>query len=465
MARPFPFSPKLKRRSTPCFAYLRHVLLGRQIVRTRGLYRLLAAYGREHRDHIVRTGQLAFNDIAQLLAPASGLTPAHLRSQLDGRLDARFLHWLLDEFQDTSLVQWAVIENLLDEVIQNPDGDRTLFYVGDTKQAIYEWRSGDPRLFRRILDKYNRPGQEPAIEIAAPLVKSWRSSPVILDAVNAVFGTLPAMPLPGDEKHEGDWPVISARWAGEWTPHEAAGKNLDLSGHVSLHILPRPHKDDEDPPTPISRAADLIEQFQRDIPDFNRLSVAILTRGNPDGLAMQGALAGRGIPSVWAGDAALLDNTLIPAILSFAKLIEHPGDTFARRHVEMSKLVPGLSLSAEDLSAWARLIREQGYAGFAAQLATCLDLANAPLEAGRLRTLISLAAEFDRQPETTSLQFDSFIQAQKIASEQSGSNIQILTMHKAKGLEFDMVILPALGHDGLTSKGKGPLLIHEQDKR
>jgi ATP-dependent helicase/nuclease subunit A len=217
--------PETQEALSSVFAYLRHAALARQIVRTRGLHRLLAAYGREHRDHIARTGQLTFNDIAQLLAPAAGLAPRHLRLRMDARLDARFLHWLLDEFQDTSLVQWAVIENLVDEVIQNPDGDRTLFYVGDTKQAIYEWRSGDPRLFRRILGKYNRPGQPPAIEVAPPLVKSWRSAPAVLDAVNAVFGNLPAMPPPGGDDLADDWRDIAARWAAEWEPHAAAGKN------------------------------------------------------------------------------------------------------------------------------------------------------------------------------------------------------------------------------------------------
>ncbi len=454
--------PETQEALSPVFAFVRHTALARQIVRTQGLYRLLAAYGREHRDHIVRTGQLSFNDIARLLAPASGPAPANLRAQLDGRLDARFLHWLLDEFQDTSLVQWSVIENLIDEIIQNPDADRTLFYVGDTKQAIYEWRSGDPRIFRRILGKYNRPGRPPAIEVAAPLVQSWRSSPVVLDAVNRVFGKLPAMPLPGSDQLETDWPQIAAQWSAEWEAHEPAEKNKSLSGHVALHVLPKLKKD-EDGPTPISRAADLVVELQKTLPGFDRLSVALLARGNDQGLALVDALADKGIRAVWAGDSLLLDNALIPAILSFAKLIEHPGDTLARRHLAMSPLADKIPLAPVDLAGWGRLIREQGYAGFAARLAAELDLAAAPLEQSRLRTLAGIAAEFDRQPDGNALQFVAFVQSRKISAEQSGSNIQILTMHKAKGLEFDLVILPALGKDGITANGKGPLLVREQD--
>ena len=449
------------------FAHVRFVLLGKQVARTRGLYQLLAAYGRNRHDHIVRTGQLAFSDIAHLLDPASGPAPARLRTLMDFRLDARFRHWLLDEFQDTSLLQWSVIENLVDEVLQNPDGDRTLFYVGDVKQAIYQWRGGDPRLFRRILAKYNRPGAEPAIAEPAPLVHSWRSSPVVLDAVNRVFRSLPNLPLPANEQLRGDWPGIAAQWAAEWTPHQAAAPNRELAGHVALHVLPRlaeedPDEADDGYPPSIRRAAELVEQLRNEIPDFGRLSVAILARSNPDGLAMLGALASKGIPAVWAGNSELLDNTLIPAILSFAKLIEHPGDDFARRHVEMSALASVLSLAPAELSAWGRLIREEGYAGFATRLAARLELGQATLEQSRLRLLISIAAEFDRIPDGNALLFCSFVQAQEIPAEQSGSNVHILTMHKAKGLEYDVVVLPALGTNGITAHSKEPLLVREK---
>ena len=455
--------PETQTALAAAFAYIRHAVLVRQIVRTQGLYRLLAAYGREHRAHVARTGQLSFNDIAQLLAPVSGPIPVRRRALLESRLDARYLHWLLDEFQDTSLVQWAVIENLLDEVVQNPDGDRTLFYVGDVKQAIYEWRSGDPRLFRRILAKYNRPGHV-AIEEAEPLVRSWRSSPDVLEAVNAVFGHLPALPLPGDEDLAADWQTIAARWAAEWQPHAAAPKNERLAGHVALHVLPRP-KSDEEGPTPIDRAAGLVAELRQSIPDFDRRSVALLARGNADGLALLDALAERGIRAVWAGNSPLLDNALVPAVLSYAKLTEHPGDKFAHRHVEMSPLAGRVSLAPAALAAQARLIREQGYAGFAARLAATLDLAAAPLEQSRLRTLVSVAAEFDRQPGGNALQFIAYVQAQEIPAEETGSNVQILTMHKAKGLEFDVVILPALGDKGIMSMGKPALLVRERDGR
>ena len=68
------------------------------------------------------------------------------------RLDSSFDHWLLDEFRDTSRLQWQALRDLVDEIIQSDSGRRSFFYVGDTKQAIYSWRGGDPRLFDEVSD-------------------------------------------------------------------------------------------------------------------------------------------------------------------------------------------------------------------------------------------------------------------------------------------------------------------------
>ena len=63
------------------------------------------------------------------------------------RLDARVEHLLLDEFQDTSRLQWRALLPLVEEILSWGDGSRTLFAVGDPKQAIYGWRGGCVELF------------------------------------------------------------------------------------------------------------------------------------------------------------------------------------------------------------------------------------------------------------------------------------------------------------------------------
>jgi len=85
-------------------------------------------------------------------------------------------------------VQWKVLGSFIDEVIQDSGGERSLFYVGDTKQAIYSWRGGDPELFFEIFDHYNKGSGQRVL--ARDLKVSYRSAKEIVGVINTVFGTV-----------------------------------------------------------------------------------------------------------------------------------------------------------------------------------------------------------------------------------------------------------------------------------
>ncbi len=108
--------------------------------------------------------------------------------KLDGGID----HILVDEAQDTSPVQWQVIESLAREFSSGegvrPDVNRTIFVVGDKKQSIYSFQGADPREFDRMKADFARR----LSDVGAPLQDmemefSFRSSPAILKVVDAVF--------------------------------------------------------------------------------------------------------------------------------------------------------------------------------------------------------------------------------------------------------------------------------------
>ena len=153
--------------------------LGRRIAMTQGIYAVISSYEAIYHDSVRRAGKLSFADVQRLLLPhgpggrmLSGEVGDDRRLLIDFRLDAEIDHWLLDEFQDTSFGQWSVLRNLIDEAVQDPSGTRSLFYVGDVKQAIYAWRDGDPRLFREIFNRYNE--AQPDTIAERHLVDSWR---------------------------------------------------------------------------------------------------------------------------------------------------------------------------------------------------------------------------------------------------------------------------------------------------
>jgi ATP-dependent exoDNAse (exonuclease V) beta subunit len=95
------------------------------------------------------------------------------------RLSEKYKHFLIDEFQDTSFVQWTGMKRFLEESLA---GGGTFFYVGDVKQAIYAFRGGNPELFDEVLNEF------PSAEIEKRFLKqNFRSGKTVVNFNNSIF--------------------------------------------------------------------------------------------------------------------------------------------------------------------------------------------------------------------------------------------------------------------------------------
>lgn len=125
---------------------------------------------------------LEFNDISNLVYEL-------LSSKIDKdflyfRLDSKYNHMLIDEFQDTSLLQFNILKPLIEEVLSGKGNSfKTFFYVGDTKQSIYRFRGGKRELFDYVSKTYS------LIEVEQ-LNTNYRSCENIVNYVNECFLTL-----------------------------------------------------------------------------------------------------------------------------------------------------------------------------------------------------------------------------------------------------------------------------------
>ena len=97
------------------------------------------------------------------------------------RLDAKFDHILIDEFQDTSIVQYEILKPLFEEICSGMGTatEKSLFYVGDVKQSIYRFRGGSKELFHYAANEFGLKIEK--------LSRNYRSKKVIVDFVNSVF--------------------------------------------------------------------------------------------------------------------------------------------------------------------------------------------------------------------------------------------------------------------------------------
>lgn len=130
-------------------------------------------------------------DYDDMIARAAALLSQPGAAEAVGEmLDRRIAHVLVDEAQDTNAAQWAIIRALADEFLAGdgtrPAGTRTLFVVGDYKQAIFGFQGTDPEVFRAERDRLA--GRAALREV--PLETNFRSAPVILRLVDEVVRTL-----------------------------------------------------------------------------------------------------------------------------------------------------------------------------------------------------------------------------------------------------------------------------------
>lgn len=431
--------------------------LRNHLARTRGIWAILAHYESTYSRQVRRKGRLTFHDLEVLLAGASEAPRPILaqgpgedgRLRIDYRLDARFEHWLLDEFQDTSHMQWSIIENLVDEAVQDLSGERSLFQVGDIKQAIYAWRGGDTQLFNDIAERYQHHGDR-ALKLR-DLSVSWRSGQDIIQPLNQIFGNQQALADLGMP------PQALEQW--HWTPHEVAEKNQVLPG-LTAYYQPEPSDGDkanEEDCYALTLA--ILEEIQ---PIEKGLSCVILVQGNKEGRAIVDYIrthSPSNMPVASESDVAIaVDNPVTLAFLNLFRVADHPGNKYAWGHLAMSPLQEVVTQEGLSSSQLTTLVRNQvNQTGFEStlrhwmKLAEELQLLTDEFSRHRLDELALAARFFDQSGDLSLDRFISYAEAYTLREPNSKSAVQVMTIHKSKGLTYDMAILPQLGGNALTS--------------
>lgn len=404
----------------------------RKLELARGIHALVSAFEKEYATRVRGTGKLVFADVPRLIV---GLGTDE-RLALEYRLDSRIRAWALDEFQDTSREQWKALGDLVDESKQSA-GEKSVFIVGDRKQAIYGWRNGDVSIFTRE--------RESGCYKQDELIETYRSGPAIVKAVNCVFAS----------------GAVSAEFPA-WTCPEHKSANPDLDGFVQAFDAPGPKK--EDFVEPVANALRAVDPVGRG------LAAAVLVRSNSFGELLANGLKSLGIEGVvWEGESAILDTPALAPFLDLVQLADHPGDEMAWRHFRLTPLA--VALYPDGLPKAAVISREMSLA-FTTQglVRTLRDLRaklpedpeiawNAFTEA-RFTDMLRAASEFElsAEPGTRLSDFPAFLASKTKRNLAEPGKIKIMTIHRSKGLGFDYVVLPLYEHDGLNTEPDGPLI-------
>lgn len=386
-------------------------------------------------------GTYTLDDIWRALADADLET-----QQVAYRLDTRFDHVMLDEFQDTSVDQWRVLEPLIDEALAGGDRSRSVFVVGDVKQALYGWRNAQAELLPHVARRWPQMGTR-------TLSVTYRCAPTIVDAVNTVFGSLSENGVLA--KHRG----AADRFASRFETHESAVQATSMVRLVDLDAVLEEEcaadKDGDDPThdAAIEHIAERVARTHRDRPGED---VAILVRRKDPIPKLVAALERHGVRAVADAASSPCDHPAVEAVLAALQLAAHPEDGPARFAVATGPLGVALGLegaldrhgAARAAEAISRLVFESGLANAVEHLAAkAAAQANARGRA-RLNDLLGQAEAYEREsPARAGLDdFIRFARASRVRPLGHGV-IRVLTLHGAKGLQFDMVFLADLDGD------------------
>ncbi len=420
------------------------VLFKTRIKQTRALYRSLNEYEKVYDQAIRRMGLLGYSDYVTLITEADPFK----KEQMQFRLDCTIKHWLLDEFQDTSTLQYGVLKRNIDEIIASPPEDRSVFVVGDLKQSLYQWRSGNLKL---LSDLNNQIGKNKEWGENIELNKTRRCSAVVLEMVNAVLGN-------HETKKLGKFysKIACQAWSKNFQEQEAENQKQGESLWVELE---KPKESDikETEAQAIwiaehlkSTPGILTEKLNGNQRLKPGLTCAVLVSKNSLAAQITEVLRKNGIEATDEAKASVVkDNPVTFSLICLIQAVIHPDNQFAKGTCEIS---PASKQIIQTIGGWdktaeliASTFSENGAEGLINFLISKLSIdSKNKFIFKRFAQLRSLAVQYDVKGDRDLPGFADFIESTEMRDSADPQTVQVITIHRSKGLEYDMVYMPCL---------------------
>ena len=367
------------------------------------------------------------------------------------KIGTQLEHIMIDEFQDTSTVQWQNFKVLLQECMSHQGSENLI--VGDVKQSIYRWRSGDWRLLNAIDREF--PNSKEMVDIQ-PLKVNYRSSRHIIDFNNAFFIEAARQEYESqrEEYPEGAEQLLRAYAdVAQQVPEGRPGE-----GFVEIRLLPETNYQEETMGTLVNTIRQLLEQgaTPRDI--------AILVRTNKY-IPLIAAYFEENLSDVRiiSDEAFRLDSSVTLCLLTQAlHLLTHPDDLLAKATIvklyhrsvlsdlvaENELLIKGHSLDTllpnEFVSNFDEL-RQLPLYELVERLYGIFQLERLNEQSAYLCAFYDQLNMFvkDHSSDIDAFlrEWDDSIGGKTIQSDAT-DGIRILSIHKSKGLEFTHVLIP-----------------------
>ncbi len=363
------------------------------------------------------------------------------------RVGEKYEHYLIDEFQDTSQLQWHNLLPLIDNALAT--GRRNLV-VGDPKQAIYRWRSGDATIMVEGIPQHfaNRQQNE-------QLATNRRSLPAVIRFNNAFFAA--AAQACADAP-----PLLREIYRAEAVTQQS---HRTGDGYIELQLLPRTGGE------PLRWLVENIKSILAGDSGYTAGDIAVLVRTRDHGVQVADALFAANIP-VLSSEALLLGAQ--PVVVFLVNALRH---LVTSSYIELAALIlfhrtrsrdtatvaaelaaaraegsaALLQLLPEDYADRQGQLRRRPLYEVAEELIRIFDLAAAPGDHAALQGFLDVVHTYATREGSDIARFLEWWEAKNedappaLQAPAGSDAVTVLTIHKAKGLEFPVVCIPFAG--------------------
>lgn len=384
----------------------------------------------------------------------NSLISAEIKSQpapfIYERIGEKFRHYFIDEFQDTSVMQWENLIPLIDNAVsgQNLKGESgTAMLVGDAKQAIYRWRGGKAEQFIDLYTGLSRPFH--IKQQVENLPVNYRSLKSIVNFNNGFFKHLSTFVF-NDETHKQIYGIS----------HQEPF--LEGEGLVELNFLEFEREDKDN-----AYGQHVLETIQKvQNHGFEWRDMCVITRRRAEGKILAEYLSVNGVPVISSESLLLINAPEVGFLAAIIALASQPHNDMLK--MEVLAYLVNHQLQVEDNHVFfeqlvhlevSRMFKKLEHYQLFFDFNRFLQLPfyEAVEHAIRqfhldrtpnayLQFFLDEVLDYSRKNDDGFSSFTTYWEVKKeklsISSPQGGNAVQIMTIHKSKGLEFPVVIFP-----------------------
>ena len=403
------------------------------------------------------------------------------------RLGERYRHFFIDEFQDTSEMQWQNLIPLIDNALSGEDdfGKKgTLMIVGDPKQSIYRWRGGKAEQFIELskeINPYNKeenPFSNKDKEVKH-LDRNYRSYSEVIDFNNAFFA------------------LISSEFSNEdykdlYENHSFQNSNSKKGGYVNISFLPIIEKEDFTDDEDVVEKSDLyvlatLNTIQNVIREgFEYKDIVILTRKRDQGIAIANYLTEQKIPLLSSETLMIGNATEVRLIVHLLKYLHNSADLESKANfLHFLAITKETSIPVHDfILQGMNQKNESEFQQWLLSFDVALSFENIRKKSlyeaveiiiskfltvegnAYVQYFLDIVLERDVRNQAGIADFlmywDKNGSKFSIPSPEGNNAVRIMTIHKSKGLEFPVVIMPFAEED-YSRKPKDKLWLDTED--